>query len=150
MTETESGIGKLLDLARGDRKYLANLDQLRRKIVVMFTDIQGSTAYFEKHGDAAGLLMVHQCNDALRTIVDGHDGRVIKTIGDGMLATFEDCGRSIEAGIKMQHGLREISRIAGGDRPGRRFASVSITTPESYAARMSSATSSTSLRELRA
>jgi class 3 adenylate cyclase len=110
MTETESGIGKLLDLARGDRKYLANLDQLRRKIVVMFTDIQGSTAYFEKHGDAAGLLMVHQCNDALRTIVDGHDGRVIKTIGDGMLATFEDCGRSIEAGIKMQHGLREISQ----------------------------------------
>ena len=110
MTETESGIGKLLDLARGDRKYLANLDKLRRKIVVMFTDIQGSTAYFEKHGDSAGLLMVHQCNDTLREIVDGHGGRVIKTIGDGMLATFEDCGRSVEAGIKMQHGLREISQ----------------------------------------
>ncbi len=110
MTETESGIGKLLDLARGDRKYLANLDKLRRKIVVMFTDIQGSTAYFEKHGDSAGLLMVHQCNDTLRKIVDGHGGRVIKTIGDGMLATFEDCGRSVEAGIKMQHGLREISQ----------------------------------------
>jgi adenylate cyclase len=109
MTERESGIGKLLDLARGDRKYLATLDKLRRTIVVMFTDIQGSTAYFEKHGDAAGLLMVHQCNDALRTIVDGHGGRVIKTIGDGMLATFEDCGQSVEAGIKMQHGLREIS-----------------------------------------
>jgi len=109
MTETESGIGKLLDLARGDRKYLANLDKLRRNIVVMFTDIQGSTAYFEKHGDSAGLLMVHQCNEALRTIVDGHGGRVIKTIGDGMLATFEDCGRSVEAGIKMQHRLREIS-----------------------------------------
>ncbi len=109
MTERESGIGKLLDLARGDRKYLATLDKLRRTIVVMFTDIQGSTAYFEKHGDAAGLLMVHQCNDTLRGIVDSHGGRVIKTIGDGMLATFEDCGQSVEASIKMQHGLREIS-----------------------------------------
>lgn len=116
MTERESGIGKLLDLARGDRKYLATLDKLRRSIVVMFTDIQGSTAYFEKHGDAAGLLMVHQCNETLRTIVDGHGGRVIKTIGDGMLATFEDCGQSVEAGIEMQHGLREISAQLPSDR----------------------------------
>ncbi|MGC2109265.1 MAG: adenylate/guanylate cyclase domain-containing protein [Candidatus Korobacteraceae bacterium] len=109
MTERESGIGKLLDLARNDRTYLEALDKLRRSIVVMFTDIQGSTAYFDKHGDAAGLLMVHQCNEALRAIVDTHGGRVIKTIGDGMLATFEDCGQSVEAGIEMQHGLREIS-----------------------------------------
>ena len=50
MTERESGIGKLLDLARRDRTHLATLDKLRREIVVMFTDIQGSTAYFEKHG----------------------------------------------------------------------------------------------------
>jgi len=109
MMERESGIGKLLDLARSDRTYLEALDKLRRSIVVMFTDIQGSTAYFEKQGDAAGLLMVHQCNESLRSIVDSHGGRVIKTIGDGMLATFEDCGRSVEAGIAMQHGLREIS-----------------------------------------
>jgi adenylate cyclase len=109
MTERESGIGKLLDLARSDRTYLEALDKLRRNIVVMFTDIQGSTAYFEKHGDAAGLLMVHQCNESLRSVVDKHGGRVIKTIGDGMLATFEDCGQSVEAGIEMQHGMRAIS-----------------------------------------
>jgi len=116
MTERESGIGKLLDLARGDRKYLETLDKLRRNIVVMFTDIQGSTAYFDKHGDAAGLLMVHQCNDTLNKIVDSHGGRVIKTIGDGMLATFDDCGQSVEAGIEMQHGLRELDMVqAEGD-----------------------------------
>ena len=110
MTERESGIGKLLDLARGDRKYLETLDRLRRNIVVMFTDIQGSTAYFDKHGDAAGLLMVHQCNDILHKIVETHGGRVIKTIGDGMLATFEDCGKSVEAGVKMQHGLCDLDQ----------------------------------------
>ena len=111
MTERESGIGKLLDLARRDRTHLATLDKLRREIVVMFTDIQGSTAYFEKHGDSAGLLMVQQCNDCLCSIVDGHGGRVIKTIGDGMLATFEDCGQSVQASIKMQHGLQHISNF---------------------------------------
>jgi adenylate cyclase len=107
--EQESGIGKLLDLARADRKHLTTLDQLRRKITVMFTDIQGSTAYFEKHGDAAGLFMVHQCNSALQAIVVEHGGRVIKFIGDGMLAIFEECGKSIAAGIRMQHALQTIA-----------------------------------------
>jgi len=111
MTEKESGIGKLLDLARADRRYLETLDKLRRRVVVMFTDIQGSTAYFDKHGDAAGLLMVHQCNDVLHRIVGGHSGRVIKTIGDGMLATFEDCGQSVEASVQMQHGIRELDKV---------------------------------------
>lgn len=111
MTEKASMIGKLLDLAREDPSYLAKLEQLRRSITVMFTDIQGSTAYFEKHGDAAGLLMVHQCNDTLRMIVDTNGGRVIKTIGDGMLAIFEDCGRSIEAAIAMQYSLGDMNAL---------------------------------------
>ncbi len=117
MTERESGVGKLLDLARADRRHLATLERLRRNIVVMFTDIQGSTSYFEKHGDAAGLFMVHQCNSTLRALVEEHRGRMIKTIGDGMLATFEDCGKSIEAGIRMQFALQVIADAQpAGDR----------------------------------
>ena len=105
MTEPVSGIAKLLDLARVDPACVEKLDKLRRTITVMFTDIQGSTAYFEKYGDAAGLVMVHECNDTLRAIVLDHGGRVIKTIGDGMLATFEECSRAVEAAMKMQRAL---------------------------------------------
>src|ERR1035441_2445749 len=137
MAEQESGIAKLLDLAREDPTCLEKLEKLRRTITVMFTDIQGSTAYFEKHGDAAGklrrtitvmftdiqgstayfekhgdaagLVMVHHCNDILRRIVQDHRGRVIKTIGDGMMATFEECAPSVEAAVKMQHGLADLN-----------------------------------------
>jgi class 3 adenylate cyclase len=111
MAEQGSGIAKLLDLARGDPTYIDKLDKLRRTITVMFTDIQGSTAYFEKYGDAAGLVMVHHCNDTLRGIVQEHRGRVIKTIGDGMLATFEECVPSVEAAMKMQHGLVDLNAL---------------------------------------
>jgi class 3 adenylate cyclase len=109
MAEQESGIAKLLDLAREDPTCLEKLEKLRRTITVMFTDIQGSTAYFEKHGDAAGLVMVHHCNDILRRIVEDHRGRVIKTIGDGMMATFEECASSVAAAVKMQHGLVDLN-----------------------------------------
>src|ERR1017187_2910178 len=109
MAEQESGIAKLLDLAREDPTCIEKLEKLRRTITVMFTDIQGSTAYFEKHGDAAGLVMVHHCNDILRKIVQDHRGRVIKTIGDGMMATFEECAPSVEAAVKMQHGLVDLN-----------------------------------------
>jgi class 3 adenylate cyclase len=111
MTNPDSGtvITKLLQLASEDPSYLAKLDTLRRAIVVMFTDIQGSTAYFEQHGDAAGLLMVHRCNDTLQQIVHEHAGRVIKTIGDGMLATFEDPRKSIRAAIAMQKNLQTLN-----------------------------------------
>ena len=102
-------IGALLDLARRDPSYLAKLEQLRRSITVMFTDIQGSTSYFDKYGDAAGLLMVHQCGDALRMIVNGNGGRVIKTIGDGMLAVFEGCCESVKAAIAMQQTLGDMN-----------------------------------------
>lgn len=73
----------------------------------MFTDIKGSTAYFENFGDIAGLAMVHECNDALRAVIEEHGGRVIKTIGDAVMAVFEDCDQSVRAGISMQRRLRE-------------------------------------------
>jgi len=111
MAEPGSGIAKLLDLAREDPTCIEKLEKLRRTITVMFTDIQGSTAYFEKYGDAAGLVMVHHCNDALRRIVQDHRGRVIKNIGDGMLATFEECVPSVEAAVKMQHGLVDLNAL---------------------------------------
>ena len=109
MAEKVSGIGKLLDLAKADARYLAKLEELRRNITVMFTDIHGSTPYFEQYGDAAGLLMVCECNEALGKIAASYDGRVIKTMGDGMMATFESSSRALQAAIDMQRGIAEAN-----------------------------------------
>jgi class 3 adenylate cyclase/pSer/pThr/pTyr-binding forkhead associated (FHA) protein len=113
MAEPESGtlVTKLLELAQVDASYLKELDKLRRAITVMFTDIKGSTAYFEKYGDGAGLLMVHQCNDALRRVVESRKGRVIKTIGDGMMAAFDECLHSVEAALEMQTSLAQLNSL---------------------------------------
>jgi len=53
---------------------MAELDRFRRDITVLFSDIRGSTAYFEKHGDIMGVMMVHQCTEVLRAQIDKTPG----------------------------------------------------------------------------
>lgn len=100
-------VTKILELSREDPSLLQQLEKFRRAVTVLFTDIKGSTAYFERFGDIAGLAMVHECNDLLRLAIEHHSGRVIKTIGDAVMAAFDDCNESVRAAIAMQRQLRE-------------------------------------------
>ena len=100
-----NSVTQIIQSSRGQNELLAELEKFRKNVVVMFTDIKGSTAYFEKYGDVAGLMMVHQCNDMLRLIVEQHSGRVVKTIGDAIMATFDGCKEAVSASIEMQKAL---------------------------------------------
>src|SRR5438477_6804633 len=96
------GVTRILNLDAQTPDRAAELEKLRRNITILFTDLKGSTAYFEKFGDAAGLLMVHRCNTMLSEAVERHGGRVIKTIGDAVMAAFEDHAEAVAASIEMQ------------------------------------------------
>lgn len=100
-------VTRILELSREDPSLLQQLEKFRRAVTVLFTDIKGSTAYFERFGDIAGLAMVHECNDLLRSAIEHHGGRVIKTIGDAVMAAFDDCNESVRAAIAMQRRLRQ-------------------------------------------
>lgn len=62
---------------------------------VLYTDIVGSTQLLEGMGDARwrGLLDMH--DTIADKLVDVHTGRLVKTTGDGVLATFDGPGRAI-------------------------------------------------------
>ncbi|MBV9609435.1 MAG: FHA domain-containing protein [Acidobacteria bacterium] len=102
---TNDGVTRILNLDTEQLDRAAELDKLRRNITVLFTDIKGSTAYFEKFGDSAGLLMVHRCNTMLSEVVGRHGGRVIKSIGDSIMAAFEDHSEAIAAAVEMQEAI---------------------------------------------
>jgi class 3 adenylate cyclase len=104
MTGNE-GVTKILNLTAEQMDRAAELDKLRRNITVLFTDLKGSTSYFEKFGDSAGLLMVHRCNTMLAEAVERQGGKVIKTIGDAVMASFENNAEAIAAAIEMQEAI---------------------------------------------
>lgn len=108
-------VSQLLGSVGSQAAAAAELEKFRRNITILFTDIKGSTAYFEKYGDAAGLLMVSTCNDAISDIVREHGGKVIKTIGDAVMASFDDCLQSVRGAIKMQERIYADAQLQPPD-----------------------------------
>jgi hypothetical protein len=69
----------------------------RALATVLFTDIVGSTDRARQLGDARWRELLDQHDAAARTSVEGRGGRLVKSTGDGILATFETPGAAIEA-----------------------------------------------------
>ncbi len=60
-----------------------------KPVALVFTDVVGSTAYFERHGDAAGRALLQRHLDLLDSVMSLHQGRVVDTAGDGAFCTFQ-------------------------------------------------------------
>ncbi len=60
-----------------------------KPVTLVFTDVAGSTAYFERHGDAAGRALLQRHLDMLDDVIGLHQGRVVDTAGDGAFCTFQ-------------------------------------------------------------
>ena len=61
---------------------------------VGFVDLAGFTALTDAHGDRAALDLVVRFEAMIRDGIDG-DGRLVKTIGDAAMVTFEDPTRAL-------------------------------------------------------
>ena len=69
---------------------------------VVFTDLFGSTSAFESLGNARATQAVTQITTWIAKIVEAHGGRVVKMLGDGVLALFGDTRSAINAVVEMQ------------------------------------------------
>ena len=69
---------------------------------VVFTDLHGSTAVFEALGNAAATERVTKITSWIGAQCEAHGGRVIKTLGDGVLALFLDGKSAVKAVVDLQ------------------------------------------------
>ncbi len=69
------------------------------RAAILFTDLAGSTALYSSLGDAAAFRLVHDHFDVLRAAVFAHEGVVIKTMGDAVMAAFIDAEDCAAAGL---------------------------------------------------
>ena len=88
---------------------------------VVFADLMGSTGVFETIGNARASRVVTQLTQWIGEIVLAHRGRVVKTLGDGVLAVFPYAPDAINAVVDMQrsHQKRIASSSAGTRMPIR-------------------------------
>ena len=79
---------------------------------VMFADLSGSTGVFEALGNDAASQAVRTLTDWIGRTCEQHDGRVIKFMGDGVLALFARPTDAMDAVVMMQreHAKRKVQR----------------------------------------
>ena len=102
------------DLFRKRKELLSRIDEeirdtYTREVTLLFTDIVGSTRYFERMGDIEGRQMVQTHNDLLFPIIERHGGTVIKTIGDSIMASYEDPLKAVNSAVEMQKALKRLN-----------------------------------------
>ncbi len=69
---------------------------------VVFADLIGSTGLFEATGNAKAARVVTELTQWISEIFVSNGGHIVKTLGDGVLATFSQAPNAIEAVIEMQ------------------------------------------------
>lgn len=69
----------------------------RALATVLFTDIVGSTTRATELGDSAWVELLDGHDRLAAEIVQSHEGRAVKSTGDGLLAVFQAPGRAVRA-----------------------------------------------------
>lgn len=82
----------------------------KEKLAVLFADICGSTALYEKLGDSSARRLITQSISAMLNEVSAHKGTLIKTIGDEIMCTFPGADAAFNAACSMQIAM-ESERV---------------------------------------
>lgn len=71
-------------------------------LTILFSDIANSTSLYQTHGDAEAHQRVTGCLKELRAIVEKHQGKLLRTVGDAVLSSFDHPDSAFEAAVDMQ------------------------------------------------
>jgi class 3 adenylate cyclase len=101
--------GDLLDLIEEFATGLRPTARSERVLAsVVFTDIVASTERAASLGDAQWKTLLDEHDRTAQLVIDSWRGRVIKSTGDGLLATFDGPGRALQASLDLRARLSTL------------------------------------------
>jgi class 3 adenylate cyclase len=85
----------------------------RATATVLFTDLVGSTELRGRLGDEAAEQLRRAHDRLLTEAVEGNGGRVVKGLGDGIMATFTGAADAVAAAVAVQQAVDRMNRSGG-------------------------------------
>jgi len=82
------------------------------EIALLFTDLVGFSSWALQAGDAATLELLREVGKGVETPVLDRNGRIVKRLGDGLMASFLEPRAAIEAALDAQQALESVA-VAG-------------------------------------
>lgn len=98
---------------KNNRPSNARMDSPRGIVTFLFTDLEGSTALWEKFPELMKPLLA-QHDAILRQAVESSHGYIVKMRGDGIHAAFENASDALAAALTMQRALGEYGSLSLG------------------------------------
>jgi adenylate cyclase len=77
-------------------------------MALLFTDLVGFSRWALSAGDAAVLELLREVGAAVEVAIAAHDGRIVKRLGDGLMATFLSADGAVQAALDGQDAVRGI------------------------------------------
>jgi class 3 adenylate cyclase len=103
--DTDALIDEIEEFLTGVRR---TVEVDRVLATVMFTDIVDSTKRASDMGDRQWRALLDSQNEVIRAELARHRGREVKTLGDGMLATFDGPARAIRCALAVTEAVRPL------------------------------------------
>jgi adenylate cyclase len=77
-------------------------------LALLFTDLVGFSSWALNAGDAAALELLREVGTVVEAAIHSHEGRIVKRLGDGLMATFLEAQQAVEAALVAQQGLEAV------------------------------------------
>jgi adenylate cyclase len=84
-------------------------------MAILFTDLVGFSRWALKAGDAATLELLREVGTCVEAMVLRENGRIVKRLGDGVMATFLAARPAVDAALEAQEAVAKIE--VDGYRP---------------------------------
>jgi adenylate cyclase len=78
------------------------------ELAILFTDLVGFSSWALQAGDSATVALLREVGAAEERAVLAHQGRVVKRLGDGLMATFLTAQAALDAALEAGEAIREI------------------------------------------
>lgn len=81
-----------------------------KDVTILFTDLKGSTQLYQQIGDLNAYALVREHYGVLNTAILNHHGAIVKTIGDAIMANFNQPVEAVGAALEMLSGLKKLNQ----------------------------------------
>src|SRR3954469_22725214 len=89
-----------------------------QEVTILFTDLVGFSSWALEAGDEAAVALLRKVGDVVEEAVFACGGRIVKRLGDGLMAAFASPDAAVEAALSAQEALGEVE--VDGYRPQMR------------------------------
>ncbi len=95
------------------RQELRSRIESGEPVGLFFSDLRGFSTYAAREGDHAAYELAEEHEAILKDVIGDH-GIVVKTLGDGVMAAFEEPRDALLAAVGLQRALRDRNQATSG------------------------------------